>query len=339
VKGRGLYSVSVVATDSAGFATTAVWNYRVVNRPRLTLRDSNGAVVPPTIRVPTGAPVTFVADIASDEPDTVIRSVVVYNDGGRYADGVEPCAAPPYCPTPIVVRKVWGGPAGKAGTVDDLRIVVEDQWGIQTEVAVHVEVYAATYMLANSECCSVNLGKSVQLSGQLLGVEDYKGEPGRRVTVQWRPVGSTSWQTLATPTTSSTGRFSGIRHTPHRNGTYRFTYAGVPDILGGSTVSVPAEVYPRVKGKFRHGGWIHRGHIARLDVHTTPAEPSSVWRLQRLNRHDHMVTVIKRRIPASRHTTFKMRLHRRGWHTYQVVRAATAAYGFSYSKVFVVYVK
>jgi Bacterial Ig domain len=330
-RGRGRHTIGIRTVDSSGFGGFDHSAFSVVNRPTLTLRDTKGAVQPATVRLPSGTALTIDAAVASDEPDSTIRSVQLWVDG-RLMDVDDPCPSPTFCPRPVVIRKVWSvaGP----GAVHDVRVAAADQWLIETAADILVDVYPGTLMTVDNLCCEVALGKAVTLSGQLVSADDYLGEPGRRVTVQWRPAGATSWLTVATPTTSSTGRFSGVHHTPHRNGTYRFSYAGIPDTIGGVVETLPAIVYPRVKGKLRHNGWIRPGHIARLDVHTSPADPTTVLSLQRLNRHDHWVTIRKRHVPASRHTTFAWRLHRKGWHTYQVVRSATAGYRATESKVF-----
>jgi hypothetical protein len=323
--GRGAHTISVHVMDNVGYETTTKWPYTGVNRPALTLRGLDGAAVPETMRLPAGSVLSFDAEVANDEPTrTTIRSVDLLIDGGRRTWPVA-CSAPSYCPASVVVREDW---TSAGAGVHELRIVATDQWGIQAVATVHVDVYPGTRLTIDIPCCDVFLGGSKTVSGQLTDWDSFAALPGARVTIAWRPiVGATSWQTLATRTTSSTGRFS-VRHSPRRNGTYRLTYAGVAGTLGGAVVTRGVIVHPRVKGHFRRHESVRRDHVARLKVHTSRADPGAMWYLQRYRyRTDDWITIAKRRIPSSRHATFKVRPHRHGYNSYAILRPATAGYG------------
>jgi hypothetical protein len=316
--------VVVRAVDSAGFTKTATWTYQVVNRPVLTVGGADGAVLPDTIRVPSGSVLNFDAEVSTDEPTNKIRSVQLYVDGQLGADPAA-CPGPTYCPGGVVVRKVW--PVNYQPGTHELRFVAQDQWGIQAVTTIRAEVYPGTRILPGYGCCEVSLGKTAKLTGRLLRNDTDLGEAGRKISVQWRPTGATSWQSLASLTTSSAGRFA-MRHAPHRNGTYRLSYAGIPGTLGSSVGTLGAIVHPRVKGNFRHHGVVRRDHVARVDVHTSKADAGSILYLQRYNeKHGRWVTLARRHIPATRHLTFAVHPHRHGAFLYQVVRPATVGYG------------
>jgi 5-hydroxyisourate hydrolase-like protein (transthyretin family) len=212
--------------------------------------------------------------------------------------------------------------------VHELRIVAKDQWGIEAVATRLVDVYPGTRLIPCHYCSDVSLGKSVSLTAQLVRWDTRQSEPGRQVTVQWRPVGASNWQTLATRTTNSTGRLS-VVHAPKRNGSYRLTYAGIPDTLGGAVTSVSAIVHPRVKVKLPRYHQFEHGTIARIQAHTSHAEPGAVWYLQRFRERDtSWVTIAKRHIRASRHSTFGVRVHRPGsLKRLRILRPATARYG------------
>ena len=305
-----------------------------INPPVVTLRSTDGAVLPESVRVPAGSAFSFDAVITNDEPTrTTIRSVDLFVDGRRLVWPVA-CSAPTYCPASVVVREVWGS---TVTGLHELRVVATDEWDLEAVATVHVDVYPGTYILPCYRCSEVSLGKSVSLTAKLVRYDSGLGEPGRKVTVQWQPVGAGSWQTLATPTTSSTGRFA-VLHAPHRNGSYRLTYAGLPDAVGGAVTTVSAVVHPQVKAKPRHRQFEH-GHLARIDARTSKAEPGAVWYLQRFRERDTTwVNIAKRHIHASRHATLAVRVHRAGsLKRLRIMRPATARYGAAADK-FIVHV-
>jgi hypothetical protein len=324
--GRGAHTIQVRVVDSFGFEKTASWTYTGVNRPMLTLRGVDGAVLPETMRLPAGSVLSFDAEVGNDElARTTTRSVDLYVDGRQQSWPV-PCSAPAYCPASVVVREDWNS---VSTGMHELRIVATDQWGVQGVATVHVDVYPGTSIVPCYYCSNVKFGKPVTLTARLIRYETKLGEPGRQVTVQWRPVGAGSWQTLATRTTSSTGGLS-VLHTPRSNGSYRLTYAGIPDTLGGAVTTVPAIVHPKVKVKRlpRYHEFEHRT-LARIHAQTSPAESGAVWYLQRWHfKTDRWVTVDKRRIHANGNGKFAVRVARVGkLMRLRILRPATARYG------------
>jgi 5-hydroxyisourate hydrolase-like protein (transthyretin family) len=323
--GLGPHHITVHVVDSVGSEKTTGWTYVVVNRPVLTLRGVDGAVLPTTVRVPAGSELSFDAEVTNDEPTrTTITSVDLYIDGGQRISPVA-CSAPNFCAASVVVRQDWGS---TVMGVHELRIVATDQWGIQGVATVHVDVFPGTFLLPCYSCSNINLGKTVSLTAQLVRYDTGLGEPGRQVTVQWRPVGVASWQTLATRTTSSTGRL-GVVHAPHSNGSYRLTYAGIPDTIGGAVTTVNAIVHPKMKVKLPQLHHFEHRSLAHIKAHTSPAESGAVWYLQRFHfKTERWVTVVKRHIHASHHSTFPLRMPRMGkeWWV-RILRPATARYG------------
>ncbi len=323
--GRGLHHITTHVVDSAGSERTTVWSYFVMNRPVVTLRSVGGADLPATVRVPAGSELSFDAEVTNDEPTRItIRSVDLYVDGGQRTSPVA-CSAPTFCPASVVVRQKWGS---TVTGVHELRIVATDLWGVQGEATVRVDVYPGTFLNPCHSCSNVNLGKTVNLTAQLLRYDTGLGEPSRQVTVQWRPVGAAGWQTLAAHTTSSTGRLA-VVHAPRSNGSYRLTYAGVPDTIGGAVTTVGVIVHPKVKVKLPPVHHFEHRSLVHFKAHTSPADPGSAWYLQRFHfKTERWVTVAKRHIHAGRHSTFPLRMPRMGkeWWV-RILRPATARYG------------
>ncbi|GAA8845130.1 hypothetical protein DUHN55_15350 [Helicobacter pylori] len=67
--------------------------------------------------------------------------------------------------------------------------------------------------------------ESLTTVGEVFDASTYRPLTGRRISIQARNVGSTTWRTVATPESNSNGAFL-VRLTADRSKTYRAVYAG-----------------------------------------------------------------------------------------------------------------
>ncbi|MGH8970693.1 MAG: Ig-like domain-containing protein [Actinomycetes bacterium] len=327
--GVGEHTVSVRPVDSAGFSRAPASGYRVIERPTLTLRRPDGQLLEDPVRVAAGSSLAVRADAATTGTDTTIRRVGLRMDGYSHTYNTND-ACPVGCQPAVTVTRSWMTPH-EPGT-HELQVYAEVSWGLQTLVTRRVQVFPGS-QIAPSYCCESTYGQTVTVSGKLRRLDTFAGLPGRRVTVQWRPSGTSSWRTLATPTTSASGWFT-VRHTPGRNGRYRLSYAGVPDTLGGSSAIAYATVHPRISGRFRDRE-IRHGRRAYADLRTWPVQAGAVWHVQRWdNTRDRYYTVATRVIPATGRSTYSRVLRRTGIHRFRILRPATTRYGLAVHNFF-----
>lgn len=103
----------------------------------------------------------------------------------------------------------------------------------------------ATSLTTSVSATAVTYGGKVTISGTLRRTDTGAGLGGKPVTLQQRAPGSSTWTTLTTATTSSTGH-AAVTVTPSANRYYRFRYGGsfgtLPVTAAGRHVAVRQRV-------------------------------------------------------------------------------------------------
>jgi hypothetical protein len=143
---------------------------------------------------------------------------------------------------------------------------------------------------------SVTLGQSFTLSGGLV-TAGHAAVPGAAVTVEQRPVGGSTWSTLATLTTSTDGSLSlpGVR--PLRHTDYRLRFAGSPErqLVAATSPTRRTHVRAATTAKSDRSN-LKLGRGRALVGRVAPAHAGSVTVLVRRNG----VVVARRTVTLSR---------------------------------------
>jgi spore germination protein len=126
---------------------------------------------------------------------------------------------------------------------------------------------------------AVTYGTKVTVSGKLT-TSSGAAAPGQKVTLQWRPAGSTAWQNVASGTTSSTGAVA-IGYTPSRNGSFRLSAPASWSYLASTSATVTTQVRWRVSAGFADAT-VTRGTAARLRGSVGPIRAGTTVQRQRL---------------------------------------------------------
>jgi len=124
----------------------------------------------------------------------------------------------------------------------------------------------------------VTYGTRIAVSGRL-ATTSGAAVPGQRVVLQWRAAGSTTWRSIATGTTSSTGTVA-FGSTPKANGAYRLVAPSSWSYLSSTSPAVTTLVQWRVSAAF-YDATVRRGTTVRLHGGVAPIRPGTTVRRQR----------------------------------------------------------
>jgi hypothetical protein len=96
---------------------------------------------------------------------------------------------------------------------------------------------------------TVTYGMAAAVSGRLT-TTNGGAAASQNVMLQWRPTGSTTWRTVASGTTSSTGAVS-LRYAPTSNGSFRLSAPSSWSYLTSPSAPVSTQVRWRVSSHWR----------------------------------------------------------------------------------------
>ena len=180
---------------------------------------------------------------------------------------------------------------------------------------------------------AVTYGTAATVSGTLATTS---GTPvsGQKVMLQWRAAGTTTWRTVATGTTSSTGSVS-LRYSPAANGSFRLSAPSSWSYLASSSVTVSTQVRWRVSAALADAT-VNRGATIRLTGKVAPVRGTTVQRQRYVNGA--WTTVASTTVRSDGTYGFSFTWKTAGTYTYRVVVPGTSLNATGYSPTQKVYV-
>jgi len=149
------------------------------------------------------------------------------------------------------------------------------QWPILRTYAIQKSV-----TLTASAPTVTTYGTGVTVTGKLTATGTGTPISGRPVVLQWLAAGSTTWKTVATGSTSSTGTVA-LSYAPPSNGSFRLASYSSWEWVNGISMEAKTLVRWRVSGAFADNT-IARGTTAYLRGSVGPVRAGTVVQRQRL---------------------------------------------------------
>ena len=181
---------------------------------------------------------------------------------------------------------------------------------------------------------AVTYGTAVAVAGTLTTTSGA-GAGGQKVVLQWRPTGSTTWRTVASGTTSSTGAVS-LRYTPTSNGSFRLSAPTSWSYLASVSASVSTQVRWRASASLADAT-VSRGTTIRLTGKVAPIRTGTTVRRQRYV-NGVWTTVASTAVRSDGTYGFLFTWSTAGTYTYRVVVPATSLNATGNSATLKVYV-
>jgi hypothetical protein len=186
-----------------------------------------------------------------------------------------------------------------------------------------------TSFAATLSASTVAAGHTVTATATLTRTDTHQPiGSAQTVSLQWQAAGSSSWTTVASRTTGSTGKATATV-TPTGNGSYRWTYAGIPGYLAATGPTEHVSVTTAVTLKATATS-IRSGTASHLTAVATPHETGTTVSLQRNETGKGWVTIATGHESATGTVTWAITLPR-GTQQLRVVKAATTRYAASTS--------
>jgi len=132
--------------------------------------------------------------------------------------------------------------------------------------------------LSISAPAAVKYGTTATVTGKLTTTSGT-AVAGQKVYLQWHQAGSTTWRTITSGTTSSTGSVS-LRYTPASNGSFRLVAASSWSYLSSASSSATTLVRWRVSASFADAT-VTRGATVRLTGKVAPIRAGTTVNRQR----------------------------------------------------------
>jgi hypothetical protein len=235
---------------------------------------------------------------ASGYPPYLSGSISATYDGSDYRTQDEPPATPG-----LLLWNLTAQPTSGPATLLTGTLAVRDPRGTRTVIT----SWPRTLIQGSKGTFNLTL---------LLGNAGY---PNQTVTVQSRPHGTTTWHTVKSMTTSSTGKLA-YPVTPTVNTDYRFLHPGGAYGPASSTSTlVITSVAQRVTAKLSASS-VRTGDTVLLAGGVAPAKPNQVVSIQRYYSGA-WHTIANVRLSSTSAYRFSLKAAR-GATTYRVVRAA-----------------
>lgn len=206
----------------------------------------------------------------------------------NYADTIAyPCLDNSACTFPRTVDRTWVAEWGGRTTTQVTTTLSHSSQRFPSEPTVRTNSFRvyprSAFVRTSSTRTTVTAGAATTLSARLQtpGVAFSRVFPGEVVVLEKRPAGTSTWTTVASRTTSSTGTVS-VRVTPSSTTRYRWRHADHRGVAGPSTSSTTtASVRPKVALSVRTALPTSRS-LTAIDVKSSkPQWDTSVY-LQRL---------------------------------------------------------
>jgi spore germination protein YaaH len=188
--------------------------------------------------------------------------------------------------------------------------------------------------LAVSAPAALTYGTAATVSGKLTTTSGA-AVAGQKVVLQWRPTGSTTWRTVASGTTSSTGTTS-LRYTPGSNGYFRLYAYSSWSYLASASATVTTLVRWRVSASF-YDATVSRGTTVRLTGRVAPIRAGTTIQRQRYINGS-WSTLATTTVRSDGTYAFSFTWNTAGTYTYRVVVPGTSLNATGYSAVLKLYV-
>ncbi|GID31587.1 glycosyl hydrolase family 18 protein [Paractinoplanes brasiliensis] len=237
---------------------------------------------------------------------TGVRHVVWYND-----------AEATRAKMTLIEKYSVRGLAFWAVAYEDVR-----QWPLLRSYAVQ-----RSTKLTVSAPAAITYGTTMTVSGKL-STTAGAAVAGQKVFLQWRKAGSSTWDTVASTTTTSTGAVS-MRRTPASNGSFRLYAPPSWSYLSSVSAVVPTLVRWRVSASL-NDATVTRGTTVRLTGKVAPVHAGVTVRRQRL-LNGAWSTVATTAVRSDGTYRFSFTWHTKGTYTYRVMVPGTTLNTTGYS--------
>lgn len=181
---------------------------------------------------------------------------------------------------------------------------------------------------------AVTYGTTATVSGKLTTTSGA-AVAGQKVVLQWRQAGTTTWRTVASGTTSSTGTAS-LRYTPGTNGYFRLYAHSSWSYLAVTSASVTTLARWRVSAAF-YDATVSRGTTIRLTGKVAPTRAGTTVQRQRYV-NGAWTTVASTTVRSDGTYAFSFTWNTAGAYTYRVVVPGTSLNAAGYSATLKLYV-
>jgi len=188
--------------------------------------------------------------------------------------------------------------------------------------------------LAISALTAITYGTTATVSGKLTTTSGA-AVAGKKVNLQWRPAGTTTWRTVTSGTTSSTGTVS-LRYAPGSNGSFRLAAPSSWSYLSSVSASVTTLVRWRVSASFSDAT-VARGTTVRLTGKVAPIRTGTTVQRQRYVNGS-WTTVASTTVRSDGTYAFSFTPNTAGTYTYRVVVPGTSLNATGYSATLKLYV-
>jgi spore germination protein len=180
----------------------------------------------------------------------------------------------------------------------------------------------------------ITYGAKATVSGRLTTTSGA-AVAGQRVVLQWRSAGSTTWQNVASGTTSSTGAIS-LGYAPKSNGSFRLTAPSSWSYLPSASSAVTTLVRWRVSASF-YDATVTRGTTIRLRGGVAPIRSGTTVQRQRY-LNGNWTTVASTTVRSDGTYSFSFAWSTPGTYTYRVRVPGTTLNATGYSATLKLYV-
>jgi spore germination protein len=181
---------------------------------------------------------------------------------------------------------------------------------------------------------AVVYGTAATVSGKLTTTTGAAAA-GQKVVLQWHAAGSTTWRTVATGTTSSTGGIS-LRYASATNGYFRLYAYSSWSYLASSSASATTQVRWRVSASL-YDSTVSRGTTIRLTGKVAPIRSGTPVQRQRYVNGT-WTTLASTTVHSDGTYAFSFVWNTAGTYTYRVVVPGTTLNATGYSATLKVYV-
>jgi len=232
-----------------------------------------------------------------------------------------PGATPPA--TPTAGTGVYAGP-GTAVTATGLSAGVTYSFSVFTTTGDAVSppvsrtLHGSSLSIARS-VPTLTYGSAVTISGVLRRAGTSTPITGRTVTLRGRRHGTSTWTTLASKTTSSTGRVA-FSAKPARNTDYQLRFGGAGGQLGRASAAVLVNVRPRISATLSRSS-APLGSTVKLTGTVAPNHAGQRIYLQRYTG-GRWRTVTSKLLSSTSSYSFSLRPATRGQHKYRTYKPA-----------------
>lgn len=297
----GTHRWDVTVTDWAGRTASASTTFQVdepITMSGPTITDAAGRPVTVSSWVLDGTRLRYRTSLTRSPAYDGTLSWDVWAENGNggypvaglnnYADlNAYPCLDDATCTFPRTIDKTWDASWGGRTRTDVTTTLSHSSQRFPSEPTVRTNSFRvyprSAFVRTSSTRTTVTAGAATTLSARLQtpGVAFSRVFPGEVVVLEKRPAGTSTWTTVASRTTSSTGTVS-VRVTPSSTTQYRWRHADHLGVAGPSTSSTTtASVRPKVALSVRTTLPTSRS-LTAIDVKSSkPQRDTSVY-LQRL---------------------------------------------------------